>query len=163
MEQVLNRGLNFAILPLKLNITQVLVDYAKFERTMLWQEFWGNSPKENFKPPIFKKEKTNLPRNHPTPSALKTFLNGVKSEIEDPKNRNKARPNLPPDEIEGLRELIKLQRNKKITIKPCDKGAGIIILDFQRYLDSCYNHLNSKQKQENGAFLPYYQKIDGKH
>ena len=39
MEKVLNRGLNFAILPLKLDLTQVLVDYERFERTMIWQEF----------------------------------------------------------------------------------------------------------------------------
>ena len=31
MEKVLNRGLNFAIMPLKLNLTQVLVDYKRFE------------------------------------------------------------------------------------------------------------------------------------
>ena len=127
MEKVLNRGLNFAISPLKLNITQVLVDYAKFERRMLWHEFWANTPKQDYKPPIFKKEKTNLPRNYPTPAGLKSFLNGVKSEIEDPEKRNRIRPNLPQDEIEGLRELIKLQKEIRITIKPCDKGAGIII------------------------------------
>ena len=56
--------------------------------------------------------------------------------------------------------MIKLQKERRITIKPCDKGAGIIILDFQRYMDSCYNHLNSKQKQDDGSFKPYYQKVD---
>ena len=45
MEKVLNRGLNFSILPLKLNLTQVLVEYQRFERTMLWTEFWANQPK----------------------------------------------------------------------------------------------------------------------
>ena len=35
MESLLNRGLNFAITPLKLNLTQVLVDYQKFERRMI--------------------------------------------------------------------------------------------------------------------------------
>ena len=34
MEKVLNRGLNFAILPLKLNMTQVLADFNKFERNL---------------------------------------------------------------------------------------------------------------------------------
>ena len=63
------------------------------------------------------------------------FLNGVKSEIEDPKNRNRARPNLPPDELKGLQDLIKLQKDRVITIKPCDKGAGVIILDFEAYID----------------------------
>jgi hypothetical protein len=139
MEKVLNRGLNFAILPLKLNMTQVLVDYNRFERTMLWQEFWANSPKTDYKPPIFKKVKTNLPQKHPAPPGLKVFLNGVKSEIMDPQNRNKSRPNLPPDEIDALSQLIKLQKNQTITIKPFDKGAGVIILDFDEYFNDLVN------------------------
>ena len=43
MEKVLNRGLNFCVLPLKLDLTQVLVDFKQFERTISWQEFWHNS------------------------------------------------------------------------------------------------------------------------
>ena len=35
MEKVLNRGLNFSVTPLNLNLTQILVDFSKFERTML--------------------------------------------------------------------------------------------------------------------------------
>ena len=128
-------------MPLKLNLTQVLVEYQKFERTMLWTEFWANQPKQDFKPPIFKKVKTNLPRKHPTPAGLKTFLNGVKSEIEDPLNRNKCRPNLPPEEIQALKKLVQLQKERIITIKPCDKVAGIIILDFEEYMRSCTEHL----------------------
>ena len=27
-------------------------------------------------------------------------------------------------------------------------------------MESCYNHLNSKQKQDGGPFQPYYQKVD---
>ena len=144
MEKLLNRGLNFSIMPLKLNMTQVLVDFNKFERSMLWTEFWANVPKEEYKPPIFKKVKTNLPTKHPTPAGLKVFLNAVQSEIEDPQNRNKCRPNLPPDELEGLNQLIQLQKDRVITIKPCDKGAGVIILDFEDYMNSCYKHLESE-------------------
>ena len=43
MENVLNRGFNFAVLPLNLDITQILVDFQRFERTMMWQEFWHGS------------------------------------------------------------------------------------------------------------------------
>ena len=97
---------------------------------MLWTEFWANQPKQDYKPTIFKKVKTNLPRKHPTPAGLKIFSNGLKSEIEDPLNRNKCRPNLPPDEIQVLQKLVQLQKERVITIKPCDKGFGIIILDY---------------------------------
>ena len=39
MEELLNMGLNFAILPLNLDITQVLVDFKKYERSLVWKEF----------------------------------------------------------------------------------------------------------------------------
>ena len=42
MESLLNRGLNFAILPKKLDITQVLVDFRKFERSVTWKEYFYN-------------------------------------------------------------------------------------------------------------------------
>ena len=83
----------------------------------------------------------------------------LSTEIEDPKNRNKARPNLPPDELAGLKELEQLQKERKITIKPCDKGAGVIILDFEAYMTSCNNHLNSVQKQEDGSYKRYYNPV----
>ena len=63
-------------------------------------------------------------------------MNAVKSEIQDPLNRNKCRPNLPPDEIQALDQLIQLQKDRVITVKPCDKGAGIILLDFDEYMRS---------------------------
>ena len=65
MDKVLNRGLKFAILPLKLEITQVLTDFRIFERAMVWKEFWyGKESDEPYVPPIFKKKKSNFPRNH---------------------------------------------------------------------------------------------------
>ena len=161
MESVLNRGFNFAILPLNLDITQVLVDYKRFERTMIWQEFWyGRVENVETKPvPIFKLQKFNLPKNHKTPDELKTFLEAVKLDLTDPINRKKVKSNLPPQEMKALKELIQLQKEKKITIKPCDKGAGIIILNFEEYLRACYTHLESTQKQPDGTETPYYKKV----
>ena len=40
MISVLNRGLNFCILPIKIDITELLVDWKRFERSMIWREFW---------------------------------------------------------------------------------------------------------------------------
>ena len=63
MEKVLNRGLKFAILPLKLDITQVLTDFQRFERTILWKEFWfGKDSDEPKVPLIFKRKKTQFPK-----------------------------------------------------------------------------------------------------
>ena len=114
MEKVLNRGLKFCIQPLKLDLTQILVDYQRFERTMIWHEFWfGREKDENYKPPIFKAKKNNLPKNHNIPKELKTFLGAVKSEIMDPLNRNKVKCNLPPDEVRALKELVTLIKDTK--------------------------------------------------
>ena len=59
----------------------------------------------------------------------------------DPRNRETSECNLPVEEVVALKELIKLQRERQIIIKAADKGAGIVIVDFQEYMKSCYNHL----------------------
>ena len=120
MEDLLNLGLKFAILPLKLDITHVLVDFRTFQRNMVWREFFNDKEDEEFIPPIFKSKKYNLPKNHNTPTGLKTYLGAVKSEITDPRNRNKASCNIPKEQLVALKELIKLQRDRKIIIKRCD-------------------------------------------
>ena len=152
MQKLLNRGLNFCVLPKKLDLTQVLVDFKRFERSALWREFWFQSEQVTAEPQIFKTKKNNLPKNHTTPEGLKIFLNSVRSEILDPKNRNEAQSNLPPVEMEALLTLIKWQRERKIVIKACDKGAGIIILNFNDYVKACYEHLTSEQT----TGKPYY-------
>ena len=45
-------------------------------------------------------------------------------------------------------------------MKRCDKGAGIIILDFEEYKHACYAHLNSRQTHADGSTRPYYMKVD---
>ena len=161
MTTLLNRGLNFSLLPLKLDITQLLVDYKKFERSTIWHEFWFGRENggEEYKPPIFKTNKRNLPKNYTVPIGLKTFLGAVKSELLDYRNRNPTSCNISPEEIEALSELISLQRQRQIIIKACDKGAGIMILDFDTYLKACYEHLTSTQIQEDGSHKSYYTQI----
>ena len=56
--------------------------------------------------------------------------------------------------------LIKLQKEREIVIKRCDKGAGVIILNFKDYMSACYGHLNLKLKLENGSTQDYYTKVD---
>ena len=60
MTRILNRGLNFCITPISLNITEVLVDYRKFERKMKWKDFFADQAEEEnkeWKQAIFPKEK----------------------------------------------------------------------------------------------------------
>ena len=65
MKSLLNLGLNFSVLPNKLDLTQVLVDFRRFERSALWKEFWYNHENNTeYQPPIFKANKYNIPKNH---------------------------------------------------------------------------------------------------
>ena len=64
MDRLLNRGLNFSILPDKIDITQLLVDYKRYERAVIWTEYWhGRENIELKEQPIFKTNKSNLPKN----------------------------------------------------------------------------------------------------
>ena len=138
-------------------MTQVFTDFRKYERSIIWHEFWfGREEVSNKEEQIFKKQKTNMPKGHSTPEELKVFLSSIKSELSDPRNRNKVNCNLPEKEVIALKELIQLQKNRHIIIKPCDKGAGIMILDFKEYMKACYNHLLSKTKEGK----PYYTKVE---
>ena len=61
MTKLLSRGLNFAVLSNKLDITQILVDWKRFERTMIWKEWWFNKEDDNnFLEPLFKKSSKRL-------------------------------------------------------------------------------------------------------
>ena len=160
MEKLLNRGLSFAILPNKLDLTEVLVDFQRFERSAIWHEFWHNREKEEFIKPIFKKHKNNLPKNYTSPKELKTYLGAIKSELLDPRNRNSIKCNLPVEEVAALKELIRLQRERIIVIKPCDKGAGILILDFEEYMKACYEHLIEVKTNTLGEEIKYYEQVD---
>jgi hypothetical protein len=161
MKTVLNRGLNFCVTPLTLNITNVQVDYRKFERSIKWKEFFANQNDDaesdiepSCKKDIFPKEKSNIPLNSST--AVKTFLNSVKSEKVG-STYNKTKANISKAEREALESLVKLQRNCVIVIKPCDKGAGIIICDYTKYVNSCKKELESKTKDGNAYYKPVTQ------
>ena len=76
----------------------------------------------------------------------------------DSRNRNTEKCNLPVEEVAALKRLIKLQKERKIIIKACDKGAGIIILNFEDYMKACYEHLLASLPNQTEAEEPtmYY-------
>ena len=57
---------------------------------------------------------------------------------------NKVKTNISKEELEAVKTLITLQKERVIIIKPCDKGGGIKICDFDKYSELCINHLESK-------------------
>ena len=103
MLKVLNKGLNYSILPHKIDNTLVLTEFRRFERTILWNEFWkekGNNEENKKTKSIFKILKNNFP-NYKSSESLKAFLNSIKSDLMDPLNRKKVAPNLNGDEYDG--------------------------------------------------------------
>ena len=121
MLKILNRGLNFCITPETLNFTEIMADRRAFERKYRWHEFWFNEDEDEnlvkpvYVPPIFKKLKTSVPTG--TSTGVMIFLNGVKSEISSTPT-NKISSNITSGEIEALKTLVKLQKEKVIVIKP---------------------------------------------
>ena len=163
MEKLLNRGPSFAIRPPKLNISELMADHKRLQRGMMWMDYFSDkeNPPENKN--FFKKKKSNFPsrKKYSPPEALQVFLKSTRSELEDPENRNKnSRPNLEKEEVEAMNELITLQRNREIKLAQCDKGGGLILLDFDEYVGSCHKHLSAVRKNEDGSESPYYKKVD---
>ena len=128
---------------------------------MRWREFFADrdisedekeKEKEAWKKEIFPQENANLP---PIGSKnLRTFLTAAKSELQGTK-ANKTKPNISIEEMEALETLIKLQKESVIVIKPCDKGAGISIVNYSDYKESCEENL--KSETETGE--PKYKEI----
>ena len=54
MESLLNKGLNFAPTPGKVDLTQLEVDMRYFERNLMWTDVFDGVKDENFKPSIFR-------------------------------------------------------------------------------------------------------------
>ena len=77
MERVLNRGLKFCITPLKLNVTEILVDIRKFERKLRWREFFAdensNNPNKEWEPTVFPNKKFTAPTK-PSSRSLNILL-----------------------------------------------------------------------------------------
>jgi hypothetical protein len=141
-------------------MTELFVDYRKFERKLKWKEFFSDEEEtqcNDWAPDIFPKEKTNLPNK--TSKNLNHFITGIKGELRGTEF-NKVRPNLPKEEEDALNKLILLQKTQEIIIKPCDKGAGIFICNFDDYKKSAIEHLTSEIKPNSAQF--YYKEIGEK-
>ena len=161
MESLLNKGLDFAPTPGKVDLTQLEVDLRYFERNLYWTDVLDGEKDENYKQSIFRERKTNMPTKYNPPDALRNFVSGLKTDLRDPESRNKnIKSNLSPSEKAALSELQTLQKNRIITIKACDKGSGLMIMDTPAYVNACRDHLASSLKQADGSKSPYYKKVD---
>lgn len=73
---------------------------------------------------------------------VETFVNLVKADFEkfriDSLHKPLSYPNMTHNEIQALNELT---NNHTITIKPADKGGGIVVMDTSTYLQEAYRQL----------------------
>ena len=107
---------------------------------------------------IFKNKKHNLPKEAPSPELAK-FLYAVRSMIFG-SDLKKVNTNLPPDEEEALKQLVKAQKDGRIVIKRADKGGATVIMNRQDYVESMIEHLESTIVDENGETVLIYQEVD---
>lgn len=89
----------------------------------------------NYENRIFKdkEQKTNLPKGHSMRAGLRDCLAGVKTAILGAP-LNECQPNMPPEVWAAGQDLVTLQKERVIVIKPSDKTGGINILPFDAYV-----------------------------
>ena len=164
MTSLLNKGLNFCLVPKRVNTTGILAGFDRMSRSMIWKEriFTDNDLEEevlnSFISAPWKPIKTNLPNKGPS-SDLKTFLNGSLSCVLG-STLNRIHTNLPENERRAMFELIKLQKSRVITIKPNDKNGGTSILRTCDYIGNLEHLLNSKHIDKNGFEHNYFAKLE---
>ena len=143
----------------------------RLDRTMRWMEYFGDNndtgasdtesgEEEEGRAPRapWQKTKTNLPKTAP-PAPLRTFLNAYRSDILG-SQLNKINTNLNSEEQTALDELADLQKQRLITIKPCDKTGGVAIINTTDYINSLEKQLAATFTDENGVKSEYFEKLD---
>ena len=166
MDSLFDKGLHFAIMPKKVNTTDIHAGFQNLGRSMEWTEVLSNpdSPDCSSQEPAVKKEtpwkpvKTSLPKSAPS-ADLNTFLNGSLNCVLG-SDLNRVQPNLPENERRALNELVELQKSRQITIKPNDKTGGASIMNTEDYIKSMENILDAKFVDSDGVEHPYFQKLD---
>ena len=138
---LLNRGLTF--IPTKGSnkniIEQTRWDLQLYHRKIKLATYFQNT-KDTIPPPFTPKSDWTPPDGKLPPEI--TAL--IRTDIQHVDTKFRAahtRPNLSREETEALKEL---KNNRKIIIKPADKGSAVVILDREQYLWEGYRQLNDK-------------------
>ena len=168
MESLLNKGLNYAIVPKNVNTTQIVAGFERMGRTMNWMDKINKessvegeldrSTSDNFIKVPWKPTSIKQPEGTPT-TDLTTFLNGSLSCILG-SDLKKTHRNLPENERDAMDKLVKLQKNRTITIKPMDKMGGVAILNTNEYISGMEQILKAKFRDENGTNHLYFRTLE---
>ena len=123
----------------------------QWERSRRWKEFWHKKRQdddmdntedeelleEGATENIFrdKSKKTNLPRNHSVPQALTACIAATHFEVLG-SQLNQVQPNIQPEVRAAGKDLVMLQREREVVIKPTDKTGGVCVMDFADYKEA---------------------------
>ena len=138
---LLNRGLTF--IPTRGSnkniIEQTRWDLQLYHRKIKLATYFQNA-KDTIPPPFTPKSDWTPPDGKLPPeitALIRTDIQHVDTKFQV----SYTRPNLSREETEALKEL---KNNRKIIIKPADKGSAVVILDREQYLWEGYRQLNDK-------------------
>ena len=134
--KLLQKGLNFVFTP-RVDKFKLLCEVSEFVRKIKLKSFFQdqNISPEELGDTNLRKKSTFIPPHTSIPFEIHTFEKAIFNEI-DTLNTEDYKPfnNMTKDEHQALDQL---QKNQLITIKPADKGGGIVILDTDMYRTEC--------------------------
>lgn len=144
--ELLNLGLKFCPKPISPNMGDNEIAINNLIRKIKIQIYMDEE--ENFSP-----EHPNqiIKHRHKTPSKWqpkitnpkeKLYLDDLQENLFKAKRKITSEDNITPAQRKALREL---RNNKKIIIKPADKGSGTVILTPHQYETEVHNQLNNKK------------------
>ena len=144
----------------------------QWERSQRWKEFWHRTEQEDATEDeeeeetasIFKNktQKTNLPRRHSPPQDLTACLAATKYDVIG-SHIKKVQPNIPPDVRAAGRDLITLQKERVLVIKPTDKTGGVCLMDFGDYKASMDTKMEESFVDIDGVEKKKYVKTSEKY
>ena len=164
MENLLNHGLSFVPVPNKLNITQIKTELDRYERSILWKDFWFENKNEHsneetdYVKSVLKSNKTNFPVSRAS-SQLRMYLNSIHSDVVgscSKRHETKKKYNLSREERAAIQSLKEAQSSGTITIKECDKGGGVCIMNTEDYVNEMNTQLTTVFKNNDETESHFY-------
>ena len=135
--KVLEKGLGFSPTPSSIIEVDLRRDISDFSRKMKCKWFFRNERQENVsKTSLFKSKSTlNPPKGAP---ALELFLSQTAKDILSILSGKTTNYNLSREEYLSMRSS---QNDRRVVVKPADKGCAVVVLGRNDYLKEAEREL----------------------
>lgn len=145
--QLLNKGLTFIPTPKINNQTkkELTLDLQRYHRRLLLTAFFRNKEENTYLP--FTHKSTWTPKLIQVPDTVRKIIRADKYALKNLPWMTERPPNLNWKEKQAL---IQLRRDRKIVIKPADKGSATVIMAREAYIREAYRQLDQTE---------YYKKL----